>query len=37
MTAVHSGQEAGGPSIACVYDYLLGGSHNFAADQQAAA
>jgi SAM-dependent methyltransferase len=27
---------ADGPSIACVYDYLLGGSHNFAADQAAA-
>jgi SAM-dependent methyltransferase len=30
------GQQADGPSIARVYDYLLGGSHNFAADQEAA-
>jgi SAM-dependent methyltransferase len=29
-------QQAEGPSIARVYDYLLGGSHNFAADQEAA-
>jgi hypothetical protein len=27
---------ADGPSIARVYDYLLGGSHNFAADRAAA-
>src|ERR1700722_16277279 len=31
-----AGQHADGASIACVYDYLLGGSHNFAADQEAA-
>ena len=31
-----TGQQAEGPSIARVYDYLLGGSHNFAADQEAA-
>jgi SAM-dependent methyltransferase len=31
-----TGQRADGPSIARVYDYLLGGSHNFAADQEAA-
>jgi SAM-dependent methyltransferase len=31
-----AGQQADGPSIARVYDYLLGGSHNFAADQEAA-
>jgi len=29
-------QEADGPNIARVYDYLLGGSHNFAADRAAA-
>lgn len=29
-------QEADGPSIARVYDYLLGGSHNFAADRVSA-
>jgi SAM-dependent methyltransferase len=29
-------QPTDGPSIARVYDYLLGGSHNFAADQEAA-
>lgn len=27
--------EAGGPNIARVYDYLLGGSHNFDADRLA--
>jgi SAM-dependent methyltransferase len=31
------GQRAEGPSIARVYDYLLGGSHNFPPDQEAAA
>jgi SAM-dependent methyltransferase len=31
-----AGQHAEGPSIARVYDYLLGGSHNFPADQEAA-
>ena len=30
-------QEADGPNIARVYDYLLGGSHNFDADRVAAA
>ena len=35
MTIIPAGQQADGPSIACVYDYLLGGSHNFAADQEA--
>jgi SAM-dependent methyltransferase len=30
-------QEADGPNIARVYDYLLGGSHNFDADRLAAA
>ena len=34
---VPAGQQTEGPSIARVYDYLLGGSHNFAADQEAAA
>lgn len=29
-------QDADGPNIARVYDYLLGGSHNFAADRAAA-
>jgi SAM-dependent methyltransferase len=29
-------QEASGPSIARVYDYILGGSHNFAADRASA-
>ena len=33
---IPAGQQAEGPSIARVYDYLLGGSHNFAADQEAA-
>jgi hypothetical protein len=33
---IPTGQQADGPSIARVYDYLLGGSHNFAADQEAA-
>jgi hypothetical protein len=33
----HPGRtEAEGPSIARIYDYLLGGSHNFPADQEAA-
>jgi SAM-dependent methyltransferase len=36
MTIIPAGQQADGPSIACVYDFLLGGSHNFAADQEAA-
>jgi hypothetical protein len=36
VTIVPAGQQADGPSIACVYDYLLGGSHNFAVDQEAA-
>jgi SAM-dependent methyltransferase len=31
-----AGQQAEEPSIARVYDYLLGGSHNFPADQDAA-
>jgi len=34
---VPAGQRAEGPSIARVYDYLLGGSHNFPPDQEAAA
>jgi SAM-dependent methyltransferase len=33
---IPTGQQADGPSIARVYDYLLGGAHNFAADQEAA-
>ena len=33
---IPAGQRAEGPSIARVYDFLLGGSHNFAADQEAA-
>jgi SAM-dependent methyltransferase len=36
VTVIPAAQQADGPSIACVYDYLLGGSHNFAADQEAA-
>jgi len=36
VTSIPAGQPADRPSIACVYDYLLGGSHNFAADQEAA-
>jgi SAM-dependent methyltransferase len=36
VTVIPDGQQADEPSIACVYDYLLGGSHNFAADQEAA-
>ena len=36
VTSIPAGQQADRPSIACVYDYLLGGSHNFAADQEAA-
>jgi SAM-dependent methyltransferase len=31
-----SRQQAEGPSIARIYDYLLGGSHNFPADEDAA-
>jgi len=34
--SIPAGRQAEGPSIARVYDYLLGGSHNFAADQEAA-
>jgi len=30
-------QEADGPNIARVYDYLLGGSHNFIPDRESAA
>jgi S-adenosyl methyltransferase len=30
-------QEADGPNIARVYDYLLGGSHNFVPDRESAA
>ncbi len=37
MTAPAARQEADGPNIARVYDYLLGGSHNFDADRVAAA
>ena len=33
---IPAGQQAEGPSIARIYDYLLGGSHNFAADEEAA-
>lgn len=33
---VPAGQHADGASIARVYDYLLGGSHNFPPDQEAA-
>jgi hypothetical protein len=33
---IPAGQQADGPSIARVYDYLLGGAHNFAADREAA-
>ena len=36
VTAPAGQQGAGGPNIARVYDYLLGGSHNFAADRAAA-
>jgi len=36
VTITPAGRQAGEPSIACVYDYLLGGAHNFAADQEAA-
>jgi S-adenosyl methyltransferase len=36
VTIIPAGRQAGEPSIACVYDYLLGGAHNFAADQEAA-
>jgi hypothetical protein len=31
------GSQPGSPSVARVYDYLLGGSHNFAADRERAA
>ena len=37
MTAPSADQQADGPNIARVYDYLLGGSHNFDADRVAAA
>ena len=37
MTTPAGQQEADGPNIARVYDYLLGGSHNFDADRVAAA
>ncbi len=37
MTAPAGEQAADGPNIARVYDYLLGGSHNFDADRVAAA
>jgi SAM-dependent methyltransferase len=37
VTAAAGQAAADGPSIACVYDYLLGGSHNFDADRVAAA
>jgi hypothetical protein len=37
VTAPAGRQEADGPNIARVYDYLLGGSHNFAADRASAA
>ena len=37
MTTPAGQQEADGPNIARVYDYLLGGSHNFDADKEAAA
>ena len=37
MTTPAGSQAADGPSIARVYDYLLGGSHNFDADKVAAA
>jgi SAM-dependent methyltransferase len=33
---IPAGQQADGASIARVYDYLLGGSHNFPPDQKAA-
>ena len=36
MTGPAGQQEADGPSIARVYDYLLGGSHHFAADRASA-
>jgi SAM-dependent methyltransferase len=37
VTAPAGQQEADGPNVARVYDYLLGGSHNFDADRAAAA
>jgi SAM-dependent methyltransferase len=37
MTNSEAHQQADGPNIARVYDYLLGGSHNFDADKVAAA
>ena len=36
MTTPMEPQDADGPNIARVYDFLLGGSHNFAADRAAA-
>ena len=32
----HAGADAEAPNAARIYDYLLGGSHNFAADRQVA-
>lgn len=37
MTTPAGQQEADGPNIARVYDYLLGGSHNFIPDRESAA
>lgn len=37
MTTPPGQQEADGPNIARVYDYLLGGSHNFIPDRESAA
>jgi SAM-dependent methyltransferase len=37
MTNSEAHQQADGPNIARVYDYLLGGSHHFDADKVAAA
>jgi S-adenosyl methyltransferase len=37
VTDLPPGQQADRPNIARVYDYLLGGSHNFAADRASAA
>ncbi len=36
MTTPAGQQEADGPNIARVYDYLLGGSHNFIPDRESA-
>ena len=36
MTKLSRGEQSGRPNIARVYDYLLGGSHNFAADRASA-